>query len=96
MDQELPYEPEARFCHVACSSDGQVLLWGGETSEFYSNDGRIKLASVVQEFDTCKEVWCQRDTVGVPHPGLSQAACTSVGNNLFLYGGQVLGNFVER
>ena len=94
MDQELPYEPEARFYHVACSSDaGQVLVWGGETSELFSNDGRIKLASVVQEFDPCKEVWCQRDTVGVPHPGLSLAACTSVGNNLFLYGGEVLDYF---
>ena len=83
------FEPEVRSYHVACSNDGQVLVWGGDTSEFYSNDGRIKLASVVQEFDPCTEVWCQRDTVEVPHPGLSSAACTSVGNNLFLYGGGV-------
>ena len=92
MDEEVLFEPEARFQHVACSSEGgKVLVWGGHTAEYYSNDGRINLASVVQEFDPCKEVWCQRDTVGVPHPGLSGAACTSVGNNLFLYGGRVPG-----
>ena len=93
MDQEVLFEPEARFHHVACSSDGQVLVWGGRTAEYYSNDhGRIKLASVVQEFDPCTEVWCQRETVGVPHPGLASIACTSVGNNLFLYGGEVPGS----
>ena len=93
MDQKVLFEPEARFYHVARSSEGgKVTVWGGCTAEYYSNDGRINLASVVQEFDPCKEVWCQRNTVGVPHPGLSQAACTSVGNNLFLYGGQVPGS----
>ena len=98
------FEPEAKFSHVACSSKGgKVTVWGGRaaelasspghnSAEYYSNDhGRIKLASVVQEFDPLKEVWCQRDTVGVPHPGLSGVACTSVGNNLFLYGGEVPG-----
>ena len=79
MDEELLYEPEARFWHVACPSEGHVIVWGGRTAEFYSN----KSTSVVQAFDPCKEVWCQHDTVGDPHPGLSSAACTSVGNNLF-------------
>ena len=45
MDQQRSdlYEPGSRLRHVATSvSDGstsQVIVWGGETPEFYSNDG---------------------------------------------------------
>ena len=93
MDQQLAsdlYEPKSRFLHVGssvCDGPGQLIVWGGQTSEFDSNDGRIQLASVVEQFDIHSEVWCQRDTGGTPHPGLSFAACTSFGNRLFIYGG---------
>ena len=92
MDQQASdlYEPNSRFSHVAtsiCDGPGQLIVWGGETSEFYSNDGGIQSASVVEQFDIHSEVWCQRDTGGTPHPGLSDAACTSFGNRLFMYGG---------
>ena len=93
MDQQLAsdlYEPNPRFQHVAssvCDGPGQLIVWGGETSEFYSNDGRIQLASVVEQFDIHSEVWCQRGTGGTPHPGLSDTAYTSFGNRLFMYGG---------
>ena len=94
MDQQRSdlYEPSSRFWHVATSvSDGptsQVIVWGGETPEFYSNDAsRIQFASVVEQFDTHSEVWHQRHTLGSPHAGLSAAACTSSGNYLFVYGG---------
>ena len=95
MDQQRSdlYEPSSRFYHVAAVSDGptsQVIVWGGETLEFYSNNdaGRTQLASVVEQFDVHSEVWCQRHTLrGTPHPGLSTAACTSFGDYLFVYGG---------
>ena len=88
MDQQRElYEPSSRFFHVASSVGGQVAVWGGQTSEFYSKDGMTKLASVVEQFDPYSEVWCQRGTTGIPHPGLSEAACTSFGNYLFMYGG---------
>ena len=92
MDQQASdlYEPNSRFSHVAssvCDGPGQLIVWGGETSEFYSNDGRIQLASVVEQFDILSEVWCQLGTGGTPHPGLSRAACTSFGNHVFIYGG---------
>ena len=35
MDQEVLYEPESRFFHVACSSKGQVIVRGGLTLEIY-------------------------------------------------------------
>ena len=84
-------EPSSRFHHVASSicdgSRSQVIVWGGETSEFYSNDGRIQLATVVEHLDVYSEEWSQRDTRGMPHLGLSYPACTSFGNRLFMYGG---------
>ena len=92
MDQQASdlYEPNSRFYHVAssvCDGPGQLIVWGGQTSEVYSNLGRIQLASVVEQFDIHSEVWCQRDTGGTSHPGLFKAACTSFGNRLFMYGG---------
>ena len=88
MDQQLElYEPSPRYYHVASSVGGQVVVWGGETSEFCSKDGRVKLATIVEQFDPYPEVWRQRGTGGTPHPGLSGAACTSFGNHLFMYGG---------
>ena len=81
------YEPNSRYHHVAGSVGRQVVVWGGQTSEFYSNDGRIKLATIIEQLDPYSEVWCQRSTGGTPHPGLSSAACTSFGNHLFMYGG---------
>ena len=96
MDQQQRadlYEPSPRFWHVAASvsdvSTSQlVVVWGGETSEFYSRDGRTQLASRCQLFHKQSEVWSERHAVlGPPHPGLSAAACTSFGDYLFIYGG---------
>ena len=92
------YEPKPRFDHVAVSSRGQVIVWGGVTSvsdDPAANPSRLKLApaSVVEQFDPCTEVWCQRSTVGTPHPRLQRPACTLShdGNDLFMYGGLGLG-----
>ena len=103
MDQQRSdlYEPSSRFFHVAASvSNGptsQVIVWGGETPEFYSNNvSGIQLASVVEQFDVHSEIWCQRPTLrGVPHPGLSIATCTSFGDYLLIhvYGGHCDNNF---
>ena len=90
MDQQRSdlYEPSSRLDHVSDGSTSQVIVWGGDTQEFYSNDGRTQLASVVEQFDIHSEVWCQRHSLrGIPHPGLSAVACTSFGDCLFTYGG---------
>ena len=92
------YEPKPRFDHVAVSSRGQVIVWGGVTlvsDDPAADPSRLKSAptSVVEQFDPCTEVWCQRSTVGTPHPGLRCATCTLShdGNDLFMYGGVGLG-----
>ena len=96
MDQQQRadlYEPSPRFWHVAASvgdvSTSQlVTVWGGETAEFYSRDGGTQLAPRCQLFHLQSEVWSERHAVlGPPHPGLSDAACTSFGDYLFIYGG---------
>ena len=87
------YEPEPRFSHVAVpSSRGQVIVCGGLTSDSddpAADPDGLKLASVVEQFDPCAEVWCQRSMIGTPHPGLLSVACTLShdGNDLFMYDG---------
>ena len=104
MDQQHRpnlYEPSPRFFHVAASvsdvSTGQlVVVWGGRTAEFYSRDDKTQLASRCQLFDLHSEVWSERHTLlGSPNPGLCQAACTSFGECLFIYGGS-FGGFAAR
>ena len=70
------------------STSQLVVVWGGQTAESYSRDGRIQLASRCQLFHLQSEVWSERHAVlGPPHPGLSTATCTSFGDYLFMYGG---------
>ena len=86
--QEL-YEPASRFYHASFSSNGRQYVWGGRTVDFEtgSEDDLIKLGSCIEQFDPRHEVWRQLNTAGTPHPGLSYAACASVGENVYMYGG---------
>ena len=78
------YEPTARLIHLSITSNDRLYVWGGRTVDFEtgSEDARC-----IEQFDPCHEVWCQLNTAGTPHPGLSQAACASVGDNVYMYGG---------
>ena len=79
------YEPSARFLHSAFSIDGRVYVRGGRTDDFES--GKLKLANSIEQFDPFLEVWRQLNTVGTPHPELVDAACVSLGENVYMYGG---------
>ena len=85
------YEPAARFSHANCSIESGVFLRGGRTSDLESGsrDARIKLANVhvIDLFDPYLEVWRQLNTTGTPHPGLDGAACASVADDVYMYGG---------
>ena len=93
MDRADLYEPSPRFYHVAASvcdvsTSPLVIVWGGDTLEFCSRDGKTLLASRCQLFNLNSEVWSERHTLlGPPHTGLSAAACTSFEDHLFMYGG---------
>ena len=63
-------------------------MWGGQTSECYTNDGRARVTSWIEHFDPYKEVWSTSlASEGTPHPGFSDPAFCSFGDNLFMYGG---------
>ena len=89
MATKAVYEPSARFSHVGFSIDRRVYVWGGRTDDFEggSEDSKLELANSI-EFDPFLEVWCQlKTTAGTPHSGLSNAACVSYGENVYMYGG---------
>ena len=89
MASQKLYEPAPRFQQASSSVEGRVYVWGGRTLEFESKseDGRIKLARRIEQFDPYLENWSQLNTGGTPHPGLADAACTSFEDHLYMYGG---------
>ena len=83
------YEPTARFNPAFISTPRHLYLWGGRTVTFEtgSEDASIQLARCIEQYDPYLEVWRQLNTTGTPHPGLYGAACASVADKLYMYGG---------
>ena len=75
--------PDARFWHVSQSVGENVYVWGGRAF----SEATETLLKTINEFSTKTRSWCKKETEGTPHPGLSQVACASFGNFLYLYGG---------
>ena len=80
------YEPTPRLSHGAAPVGGKCYLWGGILQDL-SESGRRKLASTVEIFDPHLETWEEHPTTGVPPPGLCDAACTSLLDSLYWFGG---------
>lgn len=82
------YEPSARERHTSFSVEGKVYVWGGTTG-ISSEDASGKLATLasIEQFDPYLEVWSPLNTVGLPHPGLYGAACSSFEEQVYVYGG---------
>ena len=75
--------PDARFWHTSQCVGDQVYVWGGQTKSY----GQEKLP-VLEEFDCHERSWRTLiDIKGDSHPGVSQVACASFGDFLYLYGG---------
>ena len=79
-------EPTPKFSHCAAAVGGRCYLWGGVVQDFLGID-RKKLVSTVEIFDPNLETWKYVLTTGDPPPGLYDAACTSVLNSLYWFGG---------
>ena len=60
------------------------MVWGGRTSRV---SNRREVAPVVEVFDVHSKHWEQWNTTGPPPTGVQSAACASVGEYLFVYGG---------
>ena len=80
------YEPSPRFFHGAAPVRGRYYLWGGRVQDF-SESGRRKLASTIDIFDPCLEIWEKHPTTGIPPPGLYRGVCTSLLDSLYWFGG---------
>ena len=89
MATQEVYEPAARYFHVCFSLNNRVYVWGGRTVDLETGleADEIKLGSCIEQFDPDLEDWRQLNTAGTPHPGLTNAACVSDGENTFMYGG---------
>ena len=81
------YEPLPRFDHISESVGSKVLVQGGVTKDF-SEKSQQHLTSVVEIFDPYSELWEQRQVTGdAPSPGTRAAACASLHDDLFSFGG---------
>ena len=80
-------EPHPRFWHSAVSVQGKIYVRGGSTPQFDTDEGKLELATTIEEYDPINQVWRQLKTTGAFHPGLSAVACTAVGDYLYAYGG---------
>ena len=79
-------EPTPRFSHCAAAVGGRCYLWGGVVQDFFEIDWK-ELVSTVEIFDPYLETWEKHPTTGDPPPGLYDAACTSVLNSVYWFGG---------
>ena len=79
------YKPSPRFSHFAALAGGRCFLWG-HVPDFSAN-GREQIASTVEIFDPCLEVWEQKATSGVSPSGLYDGACASLSDQLYSFGG---------
>ena len=79
-------DPTPRFSHCAAAVGGKCYLWGGFVQDFFGN-GRKKLVSTVEIFDPYLKTWEKHPTTGEPPLGLSDAACTSLLDSLYWFGG---------
>ena len=78
-----PYEPTPRFEHFATSVGGKCYLWGGHILDCAVSD----LTSNVEVFDPNLEAWEKCPTTGVPPLGLHNAACATLLDSVYWFGG---------
>ena len=78
-----PYEPTPRFEHCATSVGGKCYLWGGRIPDYAVSD----LTSNVDVFDPNLEAWEKCPTTGVPPLGLYNAACATLLDSVYWFGG---------
>lgn len=87
ITKKTKYEPAPRLLHTSQTVGSRVLVYSGRTKD-YSEKSREQLSSVVEVFNPNTKVWKQKEIVGkTPSPGVYAAACASVNDDLYMYGG---------
>ena len=79
--------PIPRYAHASAQVGNKAIVYSGRTKE-YSKRSRQRLASVVDVFDSYRELWEEKETKGdTPTPGIVFAACATIGDGFFMFGG---------
>ena len=76
--------PDARFWHASQCVGDRVYVWGGRTKSY-----RQERLTYFEEFDSNKRSWKTLTDVDPQdaHPAMSQVACASFSDFLYLFGG---------
>lgn len=77
------YEPTPRFEHCAASVGGKCYLWGGRIPDYAVSDSTLN----IEIFDPKLEAWDKYPTTGVPPLGLYNAACATLLDSVYWFGG---------
>lgn len=83
-------EPLGRFGHSTVLVNEKLYLWGGWQKGFpevHSSPEKLQLLSKVDIFDLYKGEWYRGDIQGDPPLGVRGYSCTSVGDNIYYFGG---------
>jgi len=79
--------PMPRYAHASAQVGNKAIVYSGRTKN-YSKKGRQRSASVVDVFDPYREMWEEKQTKGdTPIPGMDSAACATIGDGFFMFGG---------
>lgn len=82
------YEPAPRYYHISQSVGRKVLVHSGWAKPEISDQSKQHLKTLVEIFDPYYEIWEQKQVDGeAPAAGTYAAVSTSVGGNLFTFGG---------
>ena len=74
-----PYEPSACWRPFSTTIRGQHYLWRG-----YGKDRR---STSINVFDSYTETWSHHNTTGALPSGMCDGACTSIGTDIYTFGG---------
>ena len=74
-----PVEPPACVGAFTTAANGLHYVWRG--------GGPAKEATTIGIFNPTNEEWTLQPTTGTPPPGVCDGGCTSIGNDLYCFGG---------
>ena len=84
VDALRRYEPTQRYRHTSGQVGGKLLVYSGVTQD-YSEQGRRRVASVVEVFDPRTESWETKQVKGdLPTAGVSDAADATIKEDLYM------------
>ena len=84
------YQLGRRSRHTTVVINNTLYCWGGDQKnipKIHNNEEKKNITSSIDLFHLKTFTWERRSTTGTPLVGMSNYACTNVGNNIFYYGG---------